>query len=134
MATAAVGVQVDEAGHDPSPAELMAVVAARRWHARTDLDDVVAVDPKPAPIEHAGRIPPPGVDRSVRTGTDAAPTFRVDSQPPGAQVFVDGRLIGSTPVGSSLIHPGTHVLRIDNARESRWSWLRSRAVSCFAIC
>jgi serine/threonine protein kinase len=46
--------------------------------------------------------------------------LQVDSRPRGAQVFVDGRLVGITPLLLSDVRPGTHAVRIDLRGHRRW--------------
>jgi len=92
-----------------------------------------AVPPQAAPDRTV--VPPSdprtGSGRGERTGTDpiAPPvrpdpsepaTLQVDSRPRGAQVFVDGRLVGITPLMLSDVRPGTHAVRIDLRGYRRW--------------
>jgi serine/threonine protein kinase len=46
--------------------------------------------------------------------------LQVDSRPRGAQVFVNGRLVGTTPLLLPDISPGTHAVRIDLRGHRRW--------------
>lgn len=104
-----------------------------------------SADETPAPT--AGRdftesaVPPAasGVERPSEPARDAPRTDRpastappervdprepgllqVDSRPRGAQVFVDGRLVGTTPLLLSAVRPGTHAVRIDLRGHRRW--------------
>ena len=45
----------------------------------------------------------------------------IDSYPVGAHVFLDGRLLGQTPVAASDMRAGSHVLRLDLDGYERWS-------------
>jgi len=54
----------------------------------------------------------------------SARTIRIDSNPPGASVFIDGNLIGRTPLNLSPSRARGHVVRVARPRRSRWSWLR----------
>ena len=45
----------------------------------------------------------------------------VDSRPRGAQVFVDGRLVGTTPLRVADIAIGSHVVRLELKGHSRWT-------------
>jgi len=45
----------------------------------------------------------------------------VESQPAGAQVSVDGRLVGVTPLVGWELPAGSHVVRIDHDGYDRWS-------------
>ena len=52
----------------------------------------------------------------------------VDSRPTGAKVFLDGRLIGTTPMMLPQIAAGEHVVRLDNDGNRRW-WSLVRVVA-----
>jgi len=45
----------------------------------------------------------------------------VESRPAGAKVFVDGRLVGTTPMVLSEVTAGSHVIRLDHDGYRRWS-------------
>jgi serine/threonine-protein kinase len=45
----------------------------------------------------------------------------VDSRPAGAQVFVDGKLAGTTPMTLPSVSAGSHAIRLDHAGYRRWS-------------
>jgi serine/threonine protein kinase len=47
----------------------------------------------------------------------------VDSRPIGAKVFLDGKLVGTTPMMLPQIAAGEHVVRLDNDGYRRWSSL-----------
>ena len=57
-------------------------------------------DAAPAPAEAA-----------VEAVPDAG-TLRIDSDVPGAQVFIDRQFVGSTPVTAANVKPGTHQLNV----------------------
>jgi hypothetical protein len=44
----------------------------------------------------------------------------IDSRPPGATVFVDGRRVGTTPMSLPDLSPGTHRIRLEMAGFSPW--------------
>ena len=48
-------------------------------------------------------------------------TLQVDSRPTGAKVFVDGRLVGSTPVSVGNVRAGEHAVRLEHDGYRRWS-------------
>jgi hypothetical protein len=77
--------------------------------------------PKPPPAEASPRaetpappvrparqpaVPPPSPERS------GPAAMRVESLPAGAQVFVDGRSVGYTPLVVGQLSPGTHSIRM----------------------
>jgi PEGA domain len=45
----------------------------------------------------------------------------VDSRPPGARVFLDGKLLGTTPLAESSIPAGEHAIRLERDGYRRWS-------------
>jgi hypothetical protein len=47
--------------------------------------------------------------------------LNVDSRPPGAKVFVDGKLAGTTPLQMAGLDAGEHVVRIERDGYRRWS-------------
>jgi serine/threonine-protein kinase len=47
--------------------------------------------------------------------------LNVDSRPPGAKVFVDGKLAGTTPLQLAGLDAGEHVVRIERDGYRRWS-------------
>ncbi len=53
-------------------------------------------------------------------GDSILATFTLNSNPQGAQVYIDSLLIGRTPLDSQRIPPGTHVLRFVHANYRSW--------------
>jgi hypothetical protein len=45
----------------------------------------------------------------------------LESEPAGAQVFVDGRAVGVTPLRTWEVRAGSHVVRVESEGYSRWS-------------
>ena len=45
----------------------------------------------------------------------------IDSRPPGAKVYVDGKLVGNTPLALGEVRAGEHVVRIEQDGYRRWS-------------
>jgi hypothetical protein len=76
----------------------------------------------PAPVATAEVSAPP-VPRAS-TSRPAAPggtgALFVFSRPPGAQVFLDERLVGATPLNLSDVAAGAHRVRIALADHQRW--------------
>ena len=85
-----------------------------------------APERRPAPSRTA---PPRPADRQVerRAALASATAGRylgslsVDSRPDGARVFLDGRLIGTTPVEAPSVGAGEHAVRIERDGYRRWS-------------
>ena len=58
--------------------------------------------------------------RASEPARETAGTLQVDSRPRGARVFLDGRLVGQTPVTLTEVTPGAHAVRIDLIGYQRW--------------
>lgn len=63
--------------------------------------------PSAAPEASAARSRP-----AEALGTAKAPSLRVDSDVPGASVFLDRKYIGTTPLATDAFEPGTHRLNV----------------------
>ena len=50
-----------------------------------------------------------------------AGALAVDSRPAGAKVFVDGKLVGTTPIAIPSVAAGSHVVRLEHDGYRRWS-------------
>jgi hypothetical protein len=50
-----------------------------------------------------------------------AGTLSIDSRPVGANVFIDGRLVGTTPLLLPHISPGAHLVRLQLAAHRDWT-------------
>lgn len=70
----------------------------------------------PPAAETTGRIPAPPATVGPSVGA-----LIVESRPSGANVFVDNRLIGTTPFSLSEIVTGEHTVRIELSGYRRWS-------------
>ncbi|MCC7418146.1 MAG: PEGA domain-containing protein [Acidobacteria bacterium] len=76
--------------------------------------------PRPAPAKtpaarSAPAAPPPAPAAAPAAPVEAAPaagTLRIDSDVPGAQVFIDREFVGATPVTASGVIPGAHHLNV----------------------
>ena len=45
----------------------------------------------------------------------------VDSRPPGAKVYIDGRLVGTTPLQAPAVSAGEHAIRLERDGYRRWT-------------
>jgi hypothetical protein len=45
----------------------------------------------------------------------------VESRPPGASVFLDGRLVGKTPLAVARVGTGEHAVRLERDGYRPWS-------------
>lgn len=70
----------------------------------------------PRAAETRGRTPAPPATVGPSVGA-----LTVESRPSGANVFVDNRLIGTTPFSLSEIVTGDHTIRIELSGYRRWS-------------
>ncbi len=74
--------------------------------------------PPPAPRtarREPARKPPPSSPAGTPASVEAAPTagtLRIDSDVPGALVFIDREYIGATPVTAPNVKPGAHRLNV----------------------
>lgn len=60
-----------------------------------------------APAEPAAPEPEPSVEATPELGT-----LRIESDVPGAQVFIDRQFVGTAPVTAENVKPGTHQLNV----------------------
>jgi serine/threonine protein kinase len=79
----------------------------------------LAVTLERPPFTVASRPRPPGV--SATTGTLAAGGLRVESRPTNANVFVDGKLVGTTPLLIEPVEAGEHTIRLELAGYRGWT-------------
>jgi hypothetical protein len=87
-------------------------------------DAPVQRDPQPSGPDLGPRGPsdprPPGPSEPRTLGPpDLRSTLEVVSRPPGAQVFVDGRLLGTTPLRQEVA-PGSHAVRLVLPAHQPW--------------
>jgi hypothetical protein len=62
-----------------------------------------------------------GAARGAAAPAGEAGAILVESRPGGAQVFLDGKLIGTTPLQMSTVTPGRHDVRIQLDGYQVWS-------------
>lgn len=114
LATAALVIVMRPAAPEPEePAAASAPAAAPRPTPRAPAAPRAA--PEPAPREApqpdapapAAEAPPPTVEAAPTAGV-----LRIDSDVPGAQVFIDRRFIGAAPVTAENVTPGSHQLNV----------------------
>jgi hypothetical protein len=71
--------------------------------------------PSPAGAPRAARTPAARPVEAEPEPSDEAPelgTLRIESDVPGAQVFIDRRFVGTTPLTAADVTPGTHQLNV----------------------
>lgn len=91
ITTIAPGTHRVECTRDGHLAATASVEIAQGKHEKLSL----TLQPQPPP-------PPPKQDTA---------TFVVQSDPPGAEVYLDNRLVGTTPLRTTGVMPGSHVIR-----------------------
>jgi hypothetical protein len=63
----------------------------------------------------------PAAPGPAAPGALTAAALSVDSRPGGARVFIDGRLVGTTPVSVPQVGAGAHAIRLERDGYHRWS-------------
>jgi len=89
----------------PAPAPAAAPAPAPPAAPPVEPAPSAAPRPRPAPA------PKPAVAPAA-TPAVAAVSLHVDADVPGAQVFIDRRFVGETPLTTSEVDPGSHTLNI----------------------
>ena len=100
----------------PAPAETPitepAPAAPSAGAAAPEAPPPPAATPRPRPARpDAAPAPAEAAPAAVEAVPDAG-TLRIDSDVPGAQVFIDRQFVGSTPVTAANVKPGTHQLNV----------------------
>jgi hypothetical protein len=72
------------------------------------------------PTRTAAATPVPAPPRAVAT-TGFVGVLEVDSRPTGARVYLDGKLIGNTPLSMPTVPAGEHAVRLEHDGYRRWS-------------
>jgi hypothetical protein len=63
----------------------------------------------------------PAAPGPTTPGTSTGAALSVDSRPGGARVFIDGRLVGTTPTSVPQVGAGAHAIRLERDGYRRWS-------------
>ena len=58
---------------------------------------------------------------AVAASSAFAGALTVDSRPAGAKAFLDGKLVGSTPLSLQTVAAGEHAIRLEREGYRRWS-------------
>ena len=82
---------------------------------RLQRENRAAAAPPPAAGRSSARPPAAGTTQAGYTGE-----LFVDSRPQGANVLLDGRVVGKTPLQLPNVPIGTHVVRIELAEHKPW--------------
>lgn len=73
-----------------------------------------------APASAAAALPQPAPSPSAAPATQGASRVKVQSDPPGAEIYLDGQMVGSTP-STLQIPSGTHLFRVHADGRADWS-------------
>ena len=78
-------------------------------------------------LERVGGTAARGADAARPPASPAGSTGRftgalnVVSRPPGATVFLDGKLVGTTPLSLPSVTAGSHAIRLEHDGYRRWT-------------
>ena len=62
-----------------------------------------------------------GAEAAAAPAGRSTGALAVDSRPAGAKVFMDGRLVGRTPMALPSVRARSHAIRLEHAGYRRWS-------------
>ena len=103
----------------PSPAPAPAPAPVAETTPRPVVEPPPAAAPEPTTARPRPRptAPPPVTEAPPEPVAEAPPpadlvTLRIDSDVPGAQVFVDRQFVGAAPVTTTEVKPGTHQINV----------------------
>jgi hypothetical protein len=105
LSRGAHSVRVIRDGYEPDEREVT-VTSVQRAHSMT-------VRLSPRRVEAASAVSRPAAPSSA--------PLTVESRPAGAAVFLDGRLVGTTPLVVPAVAAGEHALHLDRDGYQRWS-------------
>jgi len=87
--------------------ERRVVISASRSERSLSVALARARMPRPAPPAPVAKKAGPGA-------------VEVESRPPGARVYIDGRLVGTTPLARTPVPAGTHTVRLERGGYRLW--------------
>ncbi len=111
-------VSVSQRGYDTEEREVV-LSAARPSSTLTVSLDRTQRPQTVARSEPGGRTAVARTDSASRN--DFFGTLSVDSLPAGARVFLDGKLVGKTPLAPTRVPAGSHVVRVDMTGFLPWT-------------
>jgi serine/threonine-protein kinase len=101
----------------PAPAARREPPAARREPPAPSRSAAAPITPdRPSPR----RTPTPPAPASATTGRYQG-GLNVDSRPTGARVFLDGKMVGTTPLTIAAVPAGEHAIRLERDGYRRWT-------------
>src|SRR5262245_42818975 len=110
----------------PSPSTSNDDHSTRQPTAEQPANPPASIQEPAPPRKEAAPSPSRAVARSSvqasspATNVQLAGTLSIDSRPVGASVFIDERLVGTTPLLLPDIPPGAHVVRMELAGHREW--------------
>jgi hypothetical protein len=104
-------VRVIRDGYEPDERQVT-VTSAQRAHSMT-----VRLSPRRGAPQRAAAVS----SAATRPAAPSAAPLTVESRPAGAMVFLDGRLVGTTPLVIPDVAAGDHALHLDRDGYRRWS-------------
>jgi PEGA domain len=96
----------------PAPAKSVAPAAAPAPSPATPRPAPSAPEPPAARSARRAPAPKPAVLAAPAEAAPEGATLHIDSDVPGAQVFIDRQFIGATPVTASDVKPGSHRINV----------------------
>jgi hypothetical protein len=106
-------LRLARAGYADEDRRIVVTAAGSTQSVMIELKRPAAIAPAaaraPAPLRQA--------TPDLFTGT----ALSVDSRPGGARVFIDGRLVGMTPISVAQVGAGAHAIRLERDGYRRWS-------------
>lgn len=108
-------LRVTENGYAPEQRQVTLTAGRRAQDVTVPLRRV----PEPSAPTRPASPAPAAASRS--TSDEFVGSVLVESRPSGARVFIDGELVGVTPLSVADVSAGSHVVRIDKTGYNRWS-------------
>lgn len=99
--------------HDGFATEERSVTISRRRPTQA----ITIALKRPAPVARGAKA----ASVIPRTAAGVAGVLVVDSRPAGAKVFLDGKLVGTTPMSMSTVTAGEHTIRLERDGYRQWS-------------
>lgn len=124
LATSGVtATEVTDLAEEPAPPR-RPILSESRAGVATDAppnsDSAAVVPSRPAAVPPT----PPVVEQRTQTGSRPSSglgSLEIASRPSGAQVSLDGRIVGRTPLSIADVGRGTHVVGVELAGYNRWA-------------
>lgn len=115
---------------DVEPARMLYLNHGRALFARDKRDEALEAFRLAVSLQPAGDLPSSSwqaeprqaLERASRQLLSGNPSLmQVLSEPEGAEIFVDGKAVGTTPLDEAQLFPGQHFIRIEKQGFATWS-------------